>query len=289
MRIIQINTFHNENDIAKIQIDESSRWVDDIHITECNRTFQYGRKNQLYNLKPNPKVKYSFLDVENVFKKSSKIFPNIDLKRQMDNKLLFFNSTWYNEMMQRKIAVAQVDIGDNDILILGDIDEIVNSDYAQYLIDEVKKKDVITIKMHFTLFYFNLFSQNWQGAPDYSYRLFLIKGKKFKNDFKCDYDKIRKMGERGLIANKVFCPDIPMGFHHSWLGDSDFISKKLKAYSHIEHSHLDNKIYIQNCIENGVSIFPGHKLQLNNTVKLLSAIEKNREQYKHHFLIAKDT
>jgi hypothetical protein len=284
MRIIEINPFFNENLIAKIHIEESSKWVDKIYISESNYSFQYRQKKQNYNLPEIEKVTYNYCDVKNRFKSPRKYIPHIDLKRSLDNKLLLKNTAWYNEMLQRFIAVENAEINDTDIVILGDIDEIIDSRFAQELIDEVKKRKIITVKLHLTLFYFNLFSRSWSGPPDYSFRLFLIEGKKFKSDFLLNYDKIRKMGERGQLVNSVFCAEKIAGFHHSWLGDSNFISQKLNAYAHTENAHLNDEKLIEKTLKEGKSLFEGHEVYINNDINLLESIKKNQENLSQYFL-----
>lgn len=64
-------------------------------------------------------------------------------------------------------------LSDDDIVILSDIDEIIDSRYLDEIIHEVRKRGIVTIKLCFTLFYLNLVSTNWGGAP-ISYRLFIM-------------------------------------------------------------------------------------------------------------------
>lgn len=49
------------------------------------------------------------------------------------------------------------------------------------IIEETKKHQVLMVKLHYTSFYLNLFLESNLGAPDCSYRLFVMKGRYFKS------------------------------------------------------------------------------------------------------------
>ena len=106
-----------------------------------------------------------------------------------------------------------------------------------------------------------------------------------KQKWNLDYDTLRKLGERGKLLNTIYCPNEILGFHHSWIGDEIFISNKLKSYAHIEHSHLNNIDYIRKCIENRVSIFPGHELYFDEELPMLESVRNNT--YYNKYLLKK--
>lgn len=283
MKIIECSPFFRENLVAKVHIAESSKWVDEIHITESDRTLQYKEKPFYFQHQNAPKVFYHQLKTRGLFLKPRKRIPHVRLFNKPDwHPIVFRSAGWFNEGMQRKKILPE--FGDEDILVFTDIDEIIDPVFADQIVEEVKKRNVITIKLHFTLFYFNLFSLNWSGPPDYSYRVFAIKGKTFRKKWNSDYDTLRKQGERSQLLNDVFCLPQIAGFHHSWLGDENFIREKLRSYAHTEHNIYDNKKYIQDCLLSGISIFPEQKLMINNSIKLLDYIENNRDDLKSSFM-----
>jgi hypothetical protein len=146
------------------------------------------------------------------------------------------SGAWKNEAYQRNYSTIDLEPAADDIIILSDIDEIIDSRKADYLIGMVKKQKVISVKLEFTMFYMNLFSTNrheiWSGSPkDYAYRTFLMTGDYF-NIMRFTPDKMRHLGESNKFANSIFCPEDFMGFHHSWLGDEDAIYQKLMSYAH---------------------------------------------------------
>ncbi|MDR1226370.1 MAG: hypothetical protein LBK47_05655 [Prevotellaceae bacterium] len=285
MKIIECCPFFKENLLAAVHIKESSKWVDEIHIMETDYTHQYKEKPFYFDLEPSPKVFYHQAKVKHLFRPARKYIPYLRPFNKVSKwfPVYFRNTSWYNEAVHRKLA-SSVDFSDNDIILFPDIDEIVNPVYADRLVEEVKKRGIATIKLHFSLFYFNLFSLNWGGAKDYSYRIIALTGKVFREQWKKDSDWLRKSGERGQLTDSVYCFDDFMGFHHSWLGDAASISQKLGAYSHADQKEYNDIEYIQTCLRNKQSIFPGHKLEVNDNIKLLDAVEALRESNPQLFI-----
>lgn len=281
MKIYQCCPYYNEQLIANLNIEEASKWIDEFHITEGNLSFQWNNKE--YNFQHEKKyniVKYHKLDCIKYYKKNN-IFGKLALSKYRFssneyNRNLLISPTWYNEAVHRNKSCKNINPKDDDIVILSDIDEIIDSRYAQKIISEVKKRGIITIKLHFTLFYFNLFSYNWGGPKDYSYRVFIMTGEYFKN-MNITSDELRKLGEQGKLYDKVYCLDEICGYHHSWLGDENFILNKIKSYAHTEHAKFADINYIKECLQNKKSIFPEHDLRVRNDVELVEtiAIKKN--------------
>lgn len=278
MKIYEFSPFYNENVVTKIKLSEASSWIDTLTIKECDHTFTKKYKGFVLDddIRKCPLVNYVPLKVASIFKKSGlgliRRFPFIGHK----------NRSWFNETVQReyRAEIEALKVCDDDILIFSDVDEILDSRYKHEIIDMVKKNGIITVKLHFSLFYLNLFSVNWSGPKDYSYRLFIMTGKHYKS-LNMSIDELRKMGERGLLLGKVYCPDKFYGFHHSWLGDENFILDKLHSYSHEAHEHnssiLTNNKYdidkIKVALQNNESIFPGHLLKVSKEVDMLRSID----------------
>jgi hypothetical protein len=286
MKIIECCPFFNENLIANIHIEEASKWVDQIHITEADYSYQYGRKsfnfNQLYN---SGKLHYHPIEVENIFLKKRKTIPHFKpFGRSRSHRAIFKQTSWYNEGCQRNLS-AHVAYDDDDILIFSDVDEIIIPDFADRIVEEVKRRGIVTVKLHLTFFYFNLFCKSFAGPGDYSYRTFVVRGKEFRENWKNDSDWLRKLGEHGKLINKVFCIEPIVGFHHSWLGDAQFCAQKLRSFAHEELAVYNNSPeYINDCLQNNISIFPNHQLAVNHDIKLLDAVEALRHEQGKYFL-----
>ena len=193
------------------------------------------------------------------------------------------NTRWYNERIQRNLACTLASIQDDDIIILSDIDEIIDSRLADQLLVEVEKREIITVRLHFTMYYFNLFSKSFSGPADYSYRTFLLTGKRLREKWRFDSDWLRKQGEHKQLCKTVYCPDEFSGFHHSFLGGEKVVSNKLNAYCHTHDSKLDNPEYVQQLIREHRSVYPGHELQVDYTIPLLETVEALRSQVPEYF------
>lgn len=283
MKIIECCPFYNENLVADIHIRESENWVDEIHIVETDRTFQYNTKSFNF-LNSYSKVKYHAENVATKFRENRKYIPYIDFGKRHSKHGYFWKTSWYNEQVQRNMALALAGVSDDDIVVLSDIDEIIDSRYADQIVETVKKHGIMTVRLHFTVFYLNLFSRNWGGPANYSYRVFVATGRKLREDWRGDSDLLRKSGEAGRLYDLVCCPDEIMGFHHSWLGDEKWISDKLSAYAHTEHSSLNDPAYIRQCLAECRSIFPGHELYRDGEIQLLTAIQQSLDKFGGYLL-----
>lgn len=292
MKIKLCCPFYNENLIAGINIDEASKWVDEIHITECSKSFKYTPHEYCFN-QFHPKVFYHQLDGNKIYKSNHKYIPHIDINpisKWMPN--IYLNTSWVNEGASRNYTLWHSEYNDNDILILSDIDEIIHSKYADFIIEQTKKYGIVTIEIYFTMFYFNLFCNKWPGPQNYSYRIFSVKGEIMRKQFHNDSDYLRKMGERSKILSDIKCLKGFMGYHHSWIGDENFIKNKLYSYAHSNEEHdfslTTDGVYdlnkIKSCISSGHSIFPGIELNKNNTIELLPSIENLRVNKNSYFI-----
>jgi hypothetical protein len=282
MKIIECSPFFKETMLAKVHVQESSRWVDEFHIVEANRSFQNTPKEYCFDSRLTsqyPKVHYHPVDVSRLFKPKRQYVPNIALNLLRSGRWFFFNSAWYNDGVQRNLSRTFLDFRDDDILVFSDSDEIIDSRIADQLISEVKKRDIITVRLHHTFFYFNLFCKRMDShvVPDWSYRVVLLKGRVFRRVWKSDTDWLRKQSERGHLIGQVFCPEGYHGFHHTFLGDKNCVSQKLAAYAHTELSHLNTREYIETCIREKRSIY-GQSLDIDNGIPLLSSVEALRSE-----------
>lgn len=287
MKIKLFVPYFNEQMVAGINILSSVKWVDEFHLTEVNYTHQgklkdYNFDYDMYS-KHVDKLNYHAIDVRNDFLFNRKYIPHFGGQNRPEwHPKIFFNTSWFNEGVQRNQSCNQSLIEDDDIIILSDIDEIIDPRKADMIIAAVEKHKIVTVRLNFSLLYFNLFSKNWSGPSDYSYRIFIMKGSEFrKRNF--DYDTLRKLGERSQLLNEVYCLPEICGFHHSWIGNKESIKAKLLAYSHVEHRVLNDDQYIENCLRNGKSLFDNHELCIDNSIELLEEIEINRAQYKEFF------
>jgi len=288
MSIHEFSSYYNEKLLAALKLRENSNWIDSFHFTESNRDFRFNKKEYNFDL-THDAIDYHKLNGTMRFQrahlrptKSWRVLRRVPL------------DPWRNDEIQRNYAIKKFTPNKDDILILSDIDEIIDSRFSEELIQYVNKYGITTIKLHYTLYYFNLFSKNWVGPPDYSYRVFLMSGEYFNRN-SVNSNLLRKAGERGDLVETVKCFPEYAGFHHSWLGDEKFLLAKLAAYPHAQYEH-DESIYgesgapdvekLKEFLIAGKSVYgPSHKLELRPEIPLLESVESERNlMFKDLFL-----
>lgn len=279
MAIFEASPFNNENIIAGLKIQENSAYTDEFHVTEANRTFRFDPKPYIFGFGDLNGVKYHQLDANPTF-----VGTRWRLTRIRPYVTRAVNP-WTNEAIQRNYSCSHIDPEDNDIVILSDIDEIVDQRVIDKVVDQVRKFGIVTIGLHMTMYFFDLFVSEFPGPPDYSYRVFAMTGAYFRK-LPITLDKLRKLGEHGALIHEVhripgFC-----GFHHSWIGDTNVMVNKIQSYSHSRGEHA-NQIYdsmgivqpeaINDFVRSGISLYGGTEfLTLRNDIPLLDSVEKHR-------------
>ena len=91
--------FYNEHLVARINIEEASKWVDEIHITEFDKSFKYTEHPYEFDV-DGDKVHYH--PMTGLFLKPRKYIPHITLKpisRWM--KKYVRDTAWYNDGISR--------------------------------------------------------------------------------------------------------------------------------------------------------------------------------------------
>lgn len=110
---------------------------------------------------------------------------------------------------------------------------------------------------------------------------------KYFNEMPFTSDELRKRGERGQLTNNdIYCIDDYIGFHHSWLGDEQFVYNKMHAYAHVNVHEEMSLEEIKQLLKEGKSIYPGQELKVNNNIKLLDSVEelRNSKDYNKYFI-----
>jgi beta-1,4-mannosyl-glycoprotein beta-1,4-N-acetylglucosaminyltransferase len=236
MKIIDSFIFYNELVMLEYRLNLLYQVVDYFIIVESTHTFM-GNEKKLYF----QENKERFKDFEDKiihiiiddfpFKQ-----PNINIKN---------NEQWENENFQRKQiekGIKQIDMKSNDIIIVSDLDEIPNP----LLLKKIREKKISVgiVRLEMDFYYYNLYSKfedKWDKAIMFTY---------FKQQkYKFDYNFPRNDIEAGSIKNG--------GWHLSYFGDSNFISNKLKEFSHQEfnNENFTSSKIIQDRIENNKDLF----------------------------------
>ncbi|GBG40150.1 hypothetical protein [Mycobacterium montefiorense] len=257
MKIFEFCPYFKERKIAELKIKEASYWIDELNFCEAGKTFSYNDKPLNFDTAlVSSRVKYHRLNAEECF---DPVQPDVSYYNPDTCGTQFFdewywhllshNYGYFNEAVQRNHCTLLNDIvNDDDIVILSDVDEFLDSRLADRIIDTVKRHQVITVRLHFSVFYLDLFCDKSHGPDDFSYRTYVMTGRYFrKMPFTSDY--LRKKGVSGGLARTVHCPEGFMGFHHSWLQHQSHAFEKQKAVqSNIQDKGLIRSDFAEQCI-----------------------------------------
>lgn len=270
--------FNGEQLIAEIKFAEHSGFVDKFNLVESTRTFKNGKHTPTFHA-----------SVDNINYRifyPGKEFTGSRFRPARPPRFIKINlNPWKNETLIRDFLSAGLKPKNNDVLIFSDIDEIIDARYLPQVIAFAQEHGVATIKIHFTLYFFNLFSENYVGPEDYSYRVFIMTGE-FYNKMTITPDALRKKGEAGELTNKIKCFPAIAGFHHSWIGDAEFVASKLASYAHGPEDH-DSRLFdtssrvdlsiVEEFLNGKKSMYgANHRLRIRNDIPMLANVEKLR-------------
>jgi hypothetical protein len=280
--------FNGEHLIADIKFAEHSGFVDQFNIVESTRTFKNGKRPPDF-ITGASNINYRIFT-------PGKDFTGNSLRPARPPRFIKTNlNPWKNETIIRNYLSAGLKPKNDDILIFSDIDEIIDARYFEEVIAFAQEHSVVTIKIHFTLYFFNLFSENYVGPEDYSYRVFIMTGE-YYNKMKITPDELRKKGEAGKLIDEIKCFPIIAGFHHSWIGDTAFVANKLASYAHGPEDHdsrlFDNRSRVDLAavkeMLNGKKSMYGasHRLKIRNDIPMLTSVEKLKgSSLSHYFAV----
>lgn len=200
-KIIDGFTFYNELAMLRYRLEVLYPFVDQIIICESTLTFS-GKSKELYY--ENNKQLFS--------KYHDKIVHVIvDDMPETDN-------AWNREKHQRRcISRGFGEMNDSDIIIISDVDEIPNPGLLQYVRKEGLDR-LYCLKQD--LYYYNLntlVGTNWTKAKILPYSFFKKEGR----------------GDLELCRTSFFDALFNLGgWHLSYFGDENFISNKIRNFSH---------------------------------------------------------
>jgi len=265
--------------IAGIKLDESSPWIDRHVIVEANRTFKGAPKDYCFDQAQHARVDYRKMPADRIFATHpwhvKRSFPFVGRRA----------FPWVNEGLQRDFPLRDLEIGDTDIALFSDIDEVIDSRCADRIVDETQKRGIVTIGMHVNVYYLNVFDFNDIGPREFSYRVFAMTGR-YMRTMEFGIDKLRKLGEGGALGDSVYRIPGLSGFHLSWIGDAQFAKSKMQAYAH-EPEHFKSSIYRNDGVVDLSAVSdsmtnlhhpmnPRQRLEVRDDIPLLRTVESQR-------------
>lgn len=288
MAIYEYSPFFNEHRALQIKLREAAKWIDEVHLCEADRTYSHADKPMNFRLDgacgvlPAGLVHYHHFATQGAFRAPPAQQTYYDPKRNGREgfdawywALLCGNAAYHNEAVQRNRVVHLLKdrVEDDDIVILSDLDEMLDSRHAGQILDEVRRRGIVTVKLHYSVFYLNLFAATNHGMPDFSYRLFVMTGRYFRT-LPVSPDYLRKRGIEGGLANEIHCLPQHAGFHHSWLDHAHTALPKLQAFqANVADQGMISSAYIEKCLAERQLHYLDAPLYLDNGKPFLGAVQ----------------
>jgi beta-1,4-mannosyl-glycoprotein beta-1,4-N-acetylglucosaminyltransferase len=218
--------FSNEKKMLNFRFHELNEVVDKFIIVESDKTFTGVHKGLNFNIDDYSKFK-----------------DKIIYKPFIAD---FSSYAWTNEYQQRRYLKSGYDdlpIGNDDLIVLSDVDEIPDP----LVLNRFKNENFKGIRTFYHDLYYNNFRtkkiHKWSGS-------LVIDNETFIKNYNCDFESLR--GNRDNIE-KIGVEKREGGWHLSYFGDVDFIINKIKSFSHQEFNtpeHTDPE-KIMKCINEG--------------------------------------
>lgn len=237
MKIYDCFTFYNEFELLALRLEELYDHVDHFVLVEANRTFQNAEK--------------PFYFTEQMDDPRWKQYSDKIILVQVPN-MPEDTDAWGRERWQRDaILHGLVDAGPDDIILIGDADEIPRPETVDYL--RTSDRAVWGFRMPLFNFRYNymLINQDcysvWSGAVR---RRALVSPEEFR----------RMRHVLGGLEYGYQDPTVEVvehaGWHFTYLGDEDFARAKIQSFAHTETNRPEivDQLDIEASIARGAGI-----------------------------------
>lgn len=220
MKIYDAFTFFNEIDVLKMRLELLYDSVDHFYISEADHTHSGKPKPFYFEERIGEFAKWA--DKIEYLKVSFKI-NNLDFSKR-DEVYTPSSASWQLEQSQRNALAQFINImDDNDIALISDLDEFVDPD----ILENIKKngmKEGARLELKNHCLYMNCRVVNGVNIWRHPY---VASGRLLRKH--PDLSRIRLHGSFSESVENA-------GWHFSYLGGPQQISKKLKAFAHTEYS-----------------------------------------------------
>ena len=207
MKIFDCFTYFNEADILRIRLEELGDLVDFFVIVEASETFTGSSK------------RFYFDDIPSWIDKWKEKIIRVKVNFPQD-----VNTSWLKEYYQRNAIISGLSLAEpEDIIIISDADEIINSNIVSQL-KLIEKPARLDVKQYF-------WNYNWQ-VPQHCNQGARPIVARFK-DLETHSCQELRAGDWQTI------PDA--GWHFSFFGETEKIKKKIESFAHTEYDITEYK------------------------------------------------
>lgn len=228
MKIYDCIMYYDDDLTFNLRLNILEKFVDKFVVVEATRDHAGNFKNLNFDIKKFDKFKNKiiYLVVE-------------DIPEKVEHFKKGWSPNFVRENFHRNaIARALTNCNPNDLIIISDADEIPNLNILEHI--KIKRFAIFSQK-HFYYKINLLNSYNWLGSS-ICYKKYLKSPQWLRN---------KRFLRRGFLRRIFFKTQILKdgGWHFGFLKTPEDISKKMKAYSHGEHSNLNDINLIKKNIE----------------------------------------
>jgi len=212
MRVVDCFCFFNELRMLRFRLTELGPFVDHFVIVEATKTH-----------KGDPKPLY-FLENKHLFTEWLPKIVHVVVSDMPEG-----SDPWFREKFQRynlNRGLSQLNLADNDLIIIGDSDEIIDTTMLQ-LLKNANFRGIISLDQEFYSYTLEtrLDKYEWHFAKVLCFETY--------KRFHYDPSSIRHYTSP---PQNVLCPG---GWHLSNFGDADFVATKIKSYAHQEFNKTE--------------------------------------------------
>ena len=235
--------FYNELELLKIRLYELYYIVDHIILVEATMTHSGNPKPLFYSENKDMFKEYN----DKIIHLVTDFIPKHDFVENIKKYLKPNTVDWYREHYQREciqLALNNMNLNDDDIIILTDIDEIPNRILIQYIKNDYKLQDNLIYIIEMKIYYYNIeltVDNKWFHGKIFNY-------KTYKNN-------------NLLTYMRLICSDLPVcyngGWHLSYFGNINFIKNKVESFAESQEYSLEGKYinYIKDCLDKSILHF----------------------------------
>lgn len=230
-KIYDCFTFFNELDLLELRLEELYDHVDCFVLVESDHTFT--------NI-PKP---YYFEENRQRYSKFLDKIQHVKIKSQLNS------DPWQNEYHQRNCMKQGLDTAaDHDVVFVSDVDEIPRPQ----IIKAVRQSNQDISALYTPFFYFKL---NFVSIHPHCYERIIIAAKKHIVD-KHGVQWLRGSRDNYTLSSGQYLEYNYQTYHHAgwhfaYLGDSEFVKKKIVSFSHasdhskesVENYNVNNELH----------------------------------------------
>jgi beta-1,4-mannosyl-glycoprotein beta-1,4-N-acetylglucosaminyltransferase len=258
MKVYTAFNFFNELDMLELRLEVMNSAVDYFVICESTKTHSgkpkplyYQENKRRYSKFKNKIIHYvikdtpqTYNDLENLEPEDSIHNSVINNVKNMEwvpkNEMHFVRDGYEKECQKRGIALGHPK-GD-DIMVVGDLDEIPRPGMLKGLVEIFDNERIYLLENMSCSFYANLekAGETWMGASVLT------------------FEKLLQNSIPSLRMFKTGNHVINGGWHFTYMGGAEEIVKKLEAFSHqefnTEYIKANVPYLLANCVQNGIDI-----------------------------------